>query len=314
VLTLLAPPQVLRTLADPNHPDLAPILRAAAAAITKKKRHELRLWLEGGLFTRLLDILRGLPAQGLPPNLAAEICAAAAAAVCNVLHCAQIEGVPLPPHVTKDSLAQEAGCVEVVAAVVHCGVVNAAAAGQLPPGRGPCMVYKTIIQEARRLPGDDEYRKESFSRVFNAPRTPCIELLLTATIDAADSGPPDPQFHASLRRLLDGAIFEHMLQIALHAPLLSKPWPQHPCTTHMSAAPLLRHVLLADVLRAKHWRGVEALSVCLGNKSSAPTHAVQELLGSYIVACATFAVLCMTPGCSPHGCQELPVATPLLPC
>jgi hypothetical protein len=231
-LTLLAAAQVLRALADPSHPDLAATLRAAAAAINKKKRHELRLWLEGGLFTRLLDILRGLPAQGLPPNLAAEVCAAAAACVCNVIHCIQSEDVALPPHVTAGSLQQEAGCMEVVAAVVHCGIVNIAAAGQLPAGRGPCVLFKTIIKDELRIPGDDEFRKESFDRLFNTPRTPCIQLLLAVTIEAFESNPPDPRLEAALRRLLDRGIFESMLQMALHAPMFSKPWPQHPCTTH----------------------------------------------------------------------------------
>jgi hypothetical protein len=221
-LTLLAPLQVLRALADPSHPDLAATLRAAAAAITKKKRHELRLWLEGGLFSHLLDILRGLPAQGLPPNLAAEACAAAAAAVCNVISCAHMEDVDLPPRVTVGSLAQEAACTKVAAAVVHCGVVNTAAAGQLPRGRKAYSLIEANIQSAARVPGDDEFRKESFSRLFNTPRTPCIQLLLTIT--------PDVRLEPALRRLLDGGIFESMLQMAIHAPLLSKPWPQHPCS------------------------------------------------------------------------------------
>jgi hypothetical protein len=221
-LTLLAPPQVLRALADPSHPDLAANLRAAAAAITRKKRHELRLWLEGGLFTHLLDILRGLPAQGLPPNQAADICAAAAACVCNVVHCSQIGDMALPPRVTPGSLLDEADCVELLASVVHCGVVNTAAAGQLPAGQEASMLFKDNILAARRAPGDDEFRKESFGRLFNTPRTPCIQLLLSVTGDAAACALPDPCMKPALRRLLDGRIFEHMLQMAIHAPLQSK--------------------------------------------------------------------------------------------
>jgi hypothetical protein len=225
-------------LADPSHPDLAATLRAAAAAITKKKRHDLRLWLEGGLFTQLLDILRGLPAQGLPPNQAAEICAAAAACVCNVHDCARFGDVALPPHVTAGSMLDRVACMEVAMAVVHCGVVNTAAAGQLPPGREASIVLKSTIHETRRVPGDDEFRKESFSRLFNTPRTICIHLLVLATMGQAGAADlPDPRLEAALRRLLDGSIFEHMLQMAIHAPLQSKCSPQYPRTTHWSAAP-----------------------------------------------------------------------------
>jgi hypothetical protein len=219
-------------LADPSNPDLAATLRVAAAAITKKKRHQLPLWLEGGLFTRLLDILRGLPAQGLPPNLAAEICAAAATGVCNIISCAQLAGVALPHGVTPGTLLDEAGRVEVKAAVVHCGVVNTAAAGQLPPGREACLLDMANIPEAQPVPGYGELRKESFSRLFNTPRTPCIHLLLTTATQEAEGEQRDPRWTAALSRLLDQGILEHMLQMAIHAPLQSKrsSQSQHPHT------------------------------------------------------------------------------------
>jgi hypothetical protein len=132
--------QVLEVLADPNAPTqlLAAKLRFVAAAVGRQQRQEFAEWLDDGLFTHLLDLLRRLPDMGLDDDEAAEICAAAAAGVSNTIQHAtvfsaaeQLQDFVPPP----DSLRKDATCVEVLRSLVRYGLVNPAATEQLPPGQ-----------------------------------------------------------------------------------------------------------------------------------------------------------------------------------
>jgi hypothetical protein len=203
--------QALNTLASPSHPDLATHLRVAAAATSFSKRQGLRLWLEGGLFTHLLDILRALPSLGLSPSLAAEVCAAAAAGVCNVIDVTREYEAALPAAATRSMLMQATQSVEVLSAVVLCGIVPPAAAEQLPPGHKIHLVCGT---DARGSGGGAE---ASTARLLNTPRTSCTRFLQTTQVLQAAFDHPDV-----LLRLLDDCIFEHMLNMVIQAPLTSK--------------------------------------------------------------------------------------------
>jgi hypothetical protein len=259
-LIALAPhsTQVLRALADPSSPDLAAALRAAAAAVSKTKRRDLRLWLEGGLFTHLLGILQALPTLGLSPSLAAELCAAAAAGVCNIIDCALIGDMTLPPGVTARSLMQQAARPDVTAAVVHSGVVHIAAAGQLPPGREPYLACKADVLAVPQRPGDEEFRGGSFSRLFNTPRTACLKLL-TMTVPTPEWSLADLDYCAALAPLLDGGVFEHILAMVVHAPLHSKHPPEH---ARRTCSPAVVRIGLMDVLYVYQRTGKGVRLVC----------------------------------------------------
>jgi hypothetical protein len=120
--------QVLDVLANPNAPTqlLAAKLRFVAAAVTRQKRAEFAEWLDDGVFERLLDILRRLPDLGLSDNEAAEVCAAAAAGISNVIQGAavfrstdQLQASVIPP---PDTLRKAASCVHVLRALVRYGL------------------------------------------------------------------------------------------------------------------------------------------------------------------------------------------------
>jgi hypothetical protein len=127
---------VLQVLADPGHPDLPAKLRFAASAITIHKRRDLPLWLQGGLLTHLLDIQRSLPRMGLDPTEAADICAAAAVTLCNIIRVARCpDSVSAAGSTTKDSVVAQVACPEALATVVQYGMLGPAAQEPLPPGR-----------------------------------------------------------------------------------------------------------------------------------------------------------------------------------
>jgi hypothetical protein len=100
--------QVLEVLADHEAPNelLAAKLRFVAAAVARQQRQQFAEWLDGGLFTHLLDILRRLPDMALDDNEAAEVCAAAAAGIGNIiqgavaLHAAN-QAADIPPGASR---------------------------------------------------------------------------------------------------------------------------------------------------------------------------------------------------------------------
>jgi hypothetical protein len=137
-------PQVLQVLSNPSHPDLPAKLHLAAAAITASNHNDLLLWLQGGLATHLLHILRSLPSLHLAPAEAACTCAATAAALCNVVHAAKSLGCELPAPMTLQALASQLiRSKEILTAVVQSGMLGPAARQPLPAG---CEVH---VQSAR---------------------------------------------------------------------------------------------------------------------------------------------------------------------
>jgi hypothetical protein len=126
---------VLQVLADPAHPDLPAKLRVAASAITTHKHRDLPRWLQGGLLTHLLNILRAIPTSHLDPSEAADICAAAAAALCNIAFRARCGD---PAHLggtTKHQVAAQVASPDVLSAVVQYGMLGPAAQQPLLLGR-----------------------------------------------------------------------------------------------------------------------------------------------------------------------------------
>jgi hypothetical protein len=141
--------QVLEVLADPESPTslLAAKLRFVAATATRQWGEEFAAWLDDGLFKHLLDILRRLPDMGLDENEAAEVCAAAAAGISNIVLGATVfitsEQLQISFSPTSDSLRKDASCVKVLMSLVRYGLVNPAATQQLPLGRE---IYMRVIQ------------------------------------------------------------------------------------------------------------------------------------------------------------------------
>ena len=131
------PQVVLEVVADPSHPQLAAKLRIVAATAHRQNRPDFQAWMNAGVFSRLLGVLRALPTLGLDNFAAAHLCAAAAAAIGNIIQAAQaLEGSKpaLPACMTAAMLRKEASCDDVLGSVVRYGLLNPAAAQQLPPG------------------------------------------------------------------------------------------------------------------------------------------------------------------------------------
>jgi hypothetical protein len=213
-------PQALRVLADPSHPELVTHLRAAAAAICHKKRHDLRLWLEGRLFTHLLGILTALPTLGLSPALAAETCATAAATLCRVLTLSTDADVALPPPLASAALLAAACQPEVFSALVRQGIVNPEATRQvLPPGH-EARVPDVTPQGLHADSGVDADTLESIRALLERPRGACLKL---AALLADARAAADPRLLASgirgeLAELVDRGVFDHILDLAIHQP------------------------------------------------------------------------------------------------
>jgi hypothetical protein len=134
---ILALLQVLQALSNPRHPDLALHLRLAATAIRSHEPHsDIRQWLQGGLFTRLLSILRVLPSLGLSPTDAAAVCAGAAAGIANTLLLSSwLTHVSQPATAASfEQMHLAAQCTDVLAALTRHGILNSAAAAELPLG------------------------------------------------------------------------------------------------------------------------------------------------------------------------------------
>jgi hypothetical protein len=117
--------QVLQVLNDPNSPTqlLAANLRVVAASVTIQKLREFVGWLGDGAVANLLDILRRLPDMGLSDNDAAEVCAAAAAGISNIIDGATMitaaEGLQTSVISTPATLRKGARCVDVLRSLVR---------------------------------------------------------------------------------------------------------------------------------------------------------------------------------------------------
>jgi hypothetical protein len=132
----MAAPQVLQVLADPGHPDLPAKLRFAASAITAQKHRDLPLWLQGGLLTHLFNILTSLQRMGLDPAEAADICAATAATLCNIIRVARIcESELLSGSAAQTAIEAQVAAPDILSALVQHGMLGPAAQEPLPPGR-----------------------------------------------------------------------------------------------------------------------------------------------------------------------------------
>ena len=220
--------QVLKALADPSHPDLAAHLRTAAASISLKKRHELPIWLEGGLLTRLLDILRALPTLNLSPPLAAEVCSAAAAAVCNILQLTEVSRLPLG-NFTHQGLMEAAQCPDMLSGLLQCGILNPAAGEQLPPGHEYYSMQWDHSGQLVRMSTTSS--TGTFDKLLATPATICILLAVDVTAHIAtvrDGLALPPGYKDVLVKLLDTTVLTRILSMANLMPKLSACTP----TTH----------------------------------------------------------------------------------
>jgi hypothetical protein len=203
-------------LADPSHPELVTHLRAAAAAICHKKRHDLRLWLEGGLFTHLLGILTALPALGLSPTPAAKLCADASAVVCDIMELSTEADVVLPASLTFGALLTNLAQREVLSAVVDCGIAIPAAARQLPHGR-EARASGSAHRGPRPLDaaGVGAGAEEAVQALLEAPRTKCL-VLVASVMQVHGPSASAELYQGVLEKLVEPGIFEHLLDMAIH--------------------------------------------------------------------------------------------------
>jgi hypothetical protein len=202
--------QVLHVLSNPTHPDLQAKLCFASSCITADKRHNLPRWLQRGLFTHLLRILRALPTLHLSPKVAANTCAAAAAALCNVIRVAlQSPTFNLTPAITVPSLLEEATSRDIVAAVVQFGMLGASALEPLPAA--------VHVEHAGKVPLFPVAPAES------GPWTPLrvCGCLLVALMEgcsfqnSADLAAGMLSFADMLSPLVDTRIYQHVIELAL---------------------------------------------------------------------------------------------------
>jgi hypothetical protein len=217
--------QVLHVLADPAHPDLQAKLRFAASAIAMDKYRNLPRWLQGGLMDHLLAILRALPSLHLSPQEAASTCAAAAAALCNVVQVAFVWHFcdHQPPGFSMDALIEKARALDVLEAVVQYGMLDPAALQPLP----------TAIH-VEKYPGVVQF---SVAPAGGEPWTPfrvCGCLLVAVMEDCEYTNHCNftaymTHFAEVLRPLVTTRIYRHLLELALqHADGARRPaLPQH---------------------------------------------------------------------------------------
>jgi hypothetical protein len=203
--------QVLRVLADPAHPDLQAKLRFAASAVAMDKYHNLPRWLRAGLLDHLLGILRALPTLHLSPQEAANTCAAAAAALGNVVQVALLwhySDHPMPAF-SIDSLMEKARSLDVLEAVVQFGMLGPAALQPLPAAIH-IEQYPGVVQFSVAPAGDEPWTS---LRV-------CGCLLVAVMEDYEFKSHCDytacmMHFTEVLRPLVDTNIFQHLIKLAL---------------------------------------------------------------------------------------------------
>jgi hypothetical protein len=208
---------VLQVLADPGHPDLPAKLRLAASAVTIHKRGDLPLWLQGGLVTHLLNILRALPTIALDPAEAADICAAAAAVLFNVIRVARACGAMpgLQSSTPHKSIASQVASPAVLSAVVQYGMLGPAAQEPLPPGRE--VPHIELIRS--RLPTAPAVRH---SHPLWTPLRLCGSLIVeiftfTLCLDLSGASQTDGavlEVQAVVAPLAREAVFHHLLLTA----------------------------------------------------------------------------------------------------
>jgi hypothetical protein len=210
--------QVLLALSNPGHPGLTTQLRVAAAAITARKHKDLGRWLEGGLITHVLAILRSLATLNLHPAEACDTCAACAAVICNILrllHTSRCQ-VHVPPGFTPEALAEQVLSLDVLDAVVQFGMLPPAALEPLAPGRQ--------IHFERTPPSTPEgtsgLSNTPCYKDFWTPLRMCSHLLAGALLEdnevyAARFGGVAPRINSAVGRLVDTRVFRHLLETAL---------------------------------------------------------------------------------------------------
>jgi hypothetical protein len=230
LLTLgLSFPQVLlEVLADPSHPQLAAKLRFVGANVTRQPHQELRDWLDDGLFMRLMDVLRALPTLGLSDHKAAEVCAAAVAAACNIIQTSRaFKALELPAAgspATTASLRKQASCPHVRSALVRYDILNPAAAEPLPPGHEVHM----MVNLSGSVPASVFAQPSCSTRIsrgYWVPWKVCAYSISERVYVADNTLNGDAK--AALAAAVDGVTFQKLLTSAMDHPCGGPPPAAH---------------------------------------------------------------------------------------
>jgi hypothetical protein len=228
---------VLQVLSDPGHPDLPAKLRFAASSLTARNCCDLPRWIQGGLLTHLLNILRALQTINLGSAEAADICAAAAVTLCNMLILARSTKSELAGSTTPDSIAAQVACPDVLAAVVQYGMLGLAAQEPLPPGRDVphIEITATYTPAARALAPTAQAARRS--KQLWTPLRLCGFLIVEALSDHSQSGSAASQeVKAVVGQLAQERVFHHLLLTALEDPGGTTVWmAQHAALCAMIA-------------------------------------------------------------------------------
>jgi hypothetical protein len=205
--------QVLLVLSDPHDPELSAKLRFAAAAITVEKRHNLATWLQGGLFTHLLAILRALPTLYLSSREAAETCAATAAVLCNIIHVGMQHASSLPLSITASTMVSDLCALDVLGLIVEFGMLGPGALQPLQSGHN---VHLESVTE------DIPCSTGPCSSGFWTPLRVCCCLLDFAVLRESSVNPGGEYTPAVLTRVQDVLkplvnvdTFRHLMESAL---------------------------------------------------------------------------------------------------
>jgi hypothetical protein len=215
LLQMPPPLQVLKALRDPRHPDLPAQLRMAAAAMTSQRRHGLRLWLEGGLLDALLGIVRTLP-NGLGAREAAEVCAAAAAALGNAIALASLPGAELPAGESVNAMVAKVACCDVLLPLVCCGMLCQEAVEELPPERCVHVEVEGIACYPLVPPALEGWHDVRLSAQFWTPFRICAFTLLHHLL--ADEDRVTPELVPVLAALADEGVFRAAVTTASTYP------------------------------------------------------------------------------------------------
>jgi hypothetical protein len=213
-----APPQALQVLSNPSHPELPAKLRLAAAAITASNHNTLRIWLQGGLFTHLLRILRSLPALKLSPADATDVCAATTAVLVNIIFVARDHTSCLPGSATLEQITYNIASLDVLAAVVKHGMLGPAAVERLQPGRE---IHVEHIKDYRKFGTPSNGSWPQGPPQFWTPLRICGHLLVAIFMqDMVVNGATDflEKISKTLLPAANTGVFQHLLETALEDP------------------------------------------------------------------------------------------------
>jgi hypothetical protein len=224
--------QVLEALASPSSPAAAEHLRAGAQHLVEGG--DVARWLDAGLLPKLLAILRALPSPGRSPRQAAEVCAAAAAVISNLLD--RLEGLRQRSEVQDAVLADDEACC----ALVRWGMTTVEAAQELPPGQGRHL--PAHAHAIARRPG----QLQSQGNSFWTPLTMCMYAVVLlhrrggCEADAGDldstSGSDAPEGDgAYLEQAVAAPVLQRVLQLAIDTPGSEAP----ACSHHAHFLPLM---------------------------------------------------------------------------